>query len=455
MSFGGAPAGAPIARVVAVASRRTLSSILVTALLANSACSREDRANAVTEDVTAATDSVSPPDPRRVAALVELLRAAETPHRMSTVRAIGDHARWGDRSAFEAIAQLVREGGNGGPFPWGEESCSGSLLATTLEQQIDASNPAVGAALDWMVDHRDHGSPYVSLTAWRGIARALLVPSLRSRASALLDEAAARDELYLREVLLAAALEGHAPSLESLIRMREFFKVGIVGSQGSPLAVRAELAVEQAWREGDGSRRASIAAAMVNHGRPGGSWPTAARILEQARHDPDPRVTGVVTNNEWLLAPREEPPLDPIAWLLGTARSALAALEPNAQVKKDLLDLFNAQKSLHGEYGTYITDLDVLGFTASGDTYAFGFCEPFPADSVIPGICDLDTSRKVSPGGKVADPCAALAAVGLASRFKADGREFTAFAARNLDADPDLEVWSIDHYRTITQISKD
>lgn len=430
-----------------------LDALLAGTLLAISGCDGKERASAVTADVTAETNSVIAPDPARVEALAELLRTAESPHRVTTMRAIGDHAVHGDRAAFEAVARVLLETEEG-ERRWPQD-CPRRVLADELVRQVSASNPAVDAAFAWMVAHREHPSYFVREKAWRGIAAGLRVPALREAAMSHLDEAAARDEMYLVSVLFDGARESHAGALESLVRMEEFFEVAAIARTEQPLAGRAREAIELAWKSDAAETRVRVVRGVVNHAAWRDRWPVAQRIVEEARADPDVRVRVVVSQNErWLEGPPSRP-LDPVAWLRETARRAMEALSPHARVKKNLKDLFLAERSFFGEYGTYTTDLEIVVFAPSSDEYAYGFCSAYPADSEIPGICDVDTNRNVAPGGGLANPCAALALAGSTARFEADGQSFTAFAARNRDADPDLEVWSIDENRTVQRLSKD
>ena len=167
--------------------------------------------------------------------------------------------------------------------------------------------------------------------------------------------------------------------------------------------------------------------------------------------------------------------------------SVLATLQWEAYLKKsaqseaktNLSGLFTAEKAFFGEYMTYTTDLVSLNWFPDGEPlYVYGYCNAYPGSGGIPGISEFDGTRSDTSKDSVAigdgrwnrpvgarysrsqtelvgPPCEVLSAMGLSSAFKATGQVFTAFAIGNIDDDPDLDVWSIDQYKSLNLIARD
>ena len=161
----------------------------------------------------------------------------------------------------------------------------------------------------------------------------------------------------------------------------------------------------------------------------------------------------------------------------------------------NLSSLFTAEKSFFGEYDLYPSDLHSLQWSPQGVVspladkpllryvvskdpkpleFVYGYCVPYPEDpdgsrwlgGMIPGF---DPSRSTSQDPAVAakatrphpsieklgDVCERLERMGLRYRFAAGGQQFRAFAARDIDGDDDLEVWSIDSSKQIRLEARD
>lgn len=149
-----------------------------------------------------------------------------------------------------------------------------------------------------------------------------------------------------------------------------------------------------------------------------------------------------------------------------TATSAEPLMSPRESL--ELTGLFIAEKMFFGEYNSYSTDLFSANFLPEpGGVWVYGFCNEFPVGEIA-GIRGHDGKRShtlhpavVKDAGDkerlaaLADPCAKLKALGLADRFQVTPHGFTGFAIANLDADGDLEVWSIDQRKNLERVRSD
>lgn len=133
------------------------------------------------------------------------------------------------------------------------------------------------------------------------------------------------------------------------------------------------------------------------------------------------------------------------------------------EARTNLTGIYVAEKAFFGEYGTYATDLESVAWKPDAKRalgFVYGFCNEHPQD--ITGISDYDGARRTSTlpsiaGGRagvpsspraleLGDPCLSMTA-DLRARFAAAGMSHRAYAARNLDADGALEIWSINEIK--------
>lgn len=109
----------------------------------------------------------------------------------------------------------------------------------------------------------------------------------------------------------------------------------------------------------------------------------------------------------------------------------------------------------------YTADLAALRWQPRDDPkFVYGFCRPFPALARARRGSNRDNGpprmTSATNVGGLGEPCALLERLGLADLFGPYGRQgFRAFAVANLDDDPELELWSIDHENTIEQLRAD
>lgn len=137
------------------------------------------------------------------------------------------------------------------------------------------------------------------------------------------------------------------------------------------------------------------------------------------------------------------------------------------EARSSLSDLFTAEKALFGEYMTYGTDLVGVNWAPTADPrFVYGYCNEYPQTMVGFSIWKPDrnhtahpevigTPPRYTPALSINDPCGVLAKLGLADKFVVTGQDFRAFAIGNLDDDPDLEIWSIDQVKNLTQLAVD
>lgn len=145
-----------------------------------------------------------------------------------------------------------------------------------------------------------------------------------------------------------------------------------------------------------------------------------------------------------------------------------------SEAKTNLSGIFTAEKAFFGEYGFYTTDLNAVDWRPDGSpVYAYGFT--FPSEKASdPQIADLDPTRrttldvrvvgdgrygtgKMMTRGDQPRPLADEDFQRHARLATATSNTFLAFAIGDIDdgGDEKLDVWSIDHEKTLRSISND
>lgn len=137
--------------------------------------------------------------------------------------------------------------------------------------------------------------------------------------------------------------------------------------------------------------------------------------------------------------------------------------------RADLDLIFKAEKSFKERFGYYTTDLVSLGVAPKYVLYKVGFVRPMakeeaglPVTGHDPFRINLDLVKQAKPDAPIAysrqtrlDEIDLSTLASLCTNCTATASTFRAIAAANLDDDPDLDVWTVDHEGKIEHLVND
>ena len=134
-----------------------------------------------------------------------------------------------------------------------------------------------------------------------------------------------------------------------------------------------------------------------------------------------------------------------------------------AEAKANLSGLWVAERSFFGEYGHYSTDLVAVNWWPDDSPrYVYGFAAESREGEAelakqIPGY---DPSRRATdhPGVVGSPPrfsTAKMPRAALPADARVSREAFLAAAAGNLDDDPTLDVWTMDHEKKLVNVVND
>ncbi|HVK61897.1 MAG TPA: hypothetical protein VM432_10120 [Bdellovibrionales bacterium] len=144
--------------------------------------------------------------------------------------------------------------------------------------------------------------------------------------------------------------------------------------------------------------------------------------------------------------------------------------EIQSAVRADLQLIFDKEQKFRETYGTYTTDLNGLALAPKKALYKVGFVRPAtglpPVESKYfthrPELKDYDALKAAIPKLEIDySPLTRLSEISLSSleNLCADCTAYPdgykAIAAANLDGDPDVDVWTIDHNGVINHVFDD
>ncbi len=174
-----------------------------------------------------------------------------------------------------------------------------------------------------------------------------------------------------------------------------------------------------------------------------------------------------------------------LKWLLGLGASLFVAAgvtgwykyylgdQNRGNIQKasraDLDLVLQAERSFQRRFGFFTTDMVSLGVASKYTFYKLGFVKPLsieggmaPVDGHDPSRMDLDAVKKARPDLDIAysswtklDEIDMAALARFCPDCTATATTFRALAAANLDDDPELDVWAIDHEGKIEHLNDD
>jgi hypothetical protein len=138
--------------------------------------------------------------------------------------------------------------------------------------------------------------------------------------------------------------------------------------------------------------------------------------------------------------------------------------------RADLQMIFEKETKFHAQFGTYTTDLNAMGVAPKIALYKLGFVRAAESLPEIkspdfihrPELKDYDALKAAIPNLEIAfSPVTKLSEISLSALENicadctANQSRFRAIAAANLDADSDLDVWTIDQNGLVVHVTND